>query len=56
METKNKVDAVQMVRQIRDAHYDQLKDKSVEDRLEFYRRRSRELRAEMSAPVQQRAS
>lgn len=47
MEKKKSFDAVAMVRQIRDAHYEQLKDKSIEERLAFYREKSRALRAEL---------
>jgi hypothetical protein len=33
---KKKIDAVRLVRQIRDAHYEKLKDASREDRIAFY--------------------
>ncbi len=47
MEEKKTIEAVAMVRRIRDAHYEQLKDKSVEERLAFYREKSKALRAEI---------
>jgi hypothetical protein len=37
MEKTGTIDAVEMVRGIRDAFYAQLKDKTPEERLEFYR-------------------
>jgi len=39
------VKAVEMVRKIRDQHYQILKDLSVEEQIEFYRKKSQELRA-----------
>ena len=36
MEKPKTIDAVRMVRQIRDAHYEALKGKSREDRVAFY--------------------
>ncbi|MEX0601260.1 MAG: hypothetical protein WD205_11485 [Rhodothermales bacterium] len=33
---KKKIDAVRLVRRIRDAHYEKLKDASREDRIAFY--------------------
>ncbi len=44
MRNKKTFDAVRMVRRIRDAHYEQLKDRTVEDRLAFYKSKSRALR------------
>ena len=42
-----RINAVEMTRQIRDAHYADLKDKTVNERIEFYRRKARELHAEL---------
>lgn len=47
MKDMQSVDAVAMVRKIRDAHYEQLKDKSIAERLAFYRETSRKLRNEL---------
>ncbi len=47
MGKKKTFDAVRMVRQIRDAHYEQLKDKSVEERLAYYREKSKALRSDI---------
>lgn len=40
-----RVKAVEMVRKIRDQHYRILKDLSIEEQIEFYRKKSQELRA-----------
>ena len=42
-----RIKAVEMTRQIRDAHYADLKDKTADERIEFYRRKARELHAEL---------
>lgn len=55
MKSKKSFDAVEMVREIRDAHHDQLKGKTVEERLEFYRKKSRALRSELVDEPQRRA-
>lgn len=44
---KNEVKAVELVRRIRDEHYEQLKDKSPEEQLEFYRKQAEELHKEL---------
>ena len=41
MEKKKSFDAVAMVRKIRDAHYEQTKDMTEEERLAFYREKGR---------------
>lgn len=56
MKTKKNFDAVEMVREIRDAHHDQLEGKTVEERLEFYRKKSDALRSELLDEPQKRAS
>jgi hypothetical protein len=43
------IKAVEMVRRIRDAHYEQLRGKSPEERIAFYRAKSRELQAKIAA-------
>ena len=35
------IKAVEMVRRIRDAHYEQFKDRPIEERLAYYRERAR---------------
>ena len=47
MGKKKTFDAVRMVSQIRDAHYEKLKDKSVEERLAYYRAKSKALRSDI---------
>jgi hypothetical protein len=47
MKETKPVDAVAMVRKIRDAHYERLENKSVAERLAFYREESRKLRNEL---------
>jgi hypothetical protein len=44
---KGSIDAVQMVRKIRDKHYQQLKDLSIEEQLDFYRKESQKFQAWM---------
>jgi hypothetical protein len=46
---KPTIKAVEMVRRIRDAHYEQLRGKSPEERIAFYRAKSRELQAKIAA-------
>ena len=46
------IKAVEMVRRIRDAHYEQFRGKSPEERIAFYRAKSRELRAKIAAQRQ----
>jgi hypothetical protein len=48
MKKKTTIKAVEMVRRIRDAHYEQLRDKSPEERIAFYRSKSRELQARLA--------
>ena len=51
---KKAFDAIEMVRRIRDEHHEQLKDRTVEERLAFYRRESRTLRNELAKKLQVR--
>ena len=46
---KTRIKAVEMVRHIRDAHYEQLRGKSVEERIAFYRAKARLLQEELAA-------
>lgn len=55
MGTKKSFDAVQMVRNIRDAHHEQVKEMSLEDRLAFYRKKSRALRTELLNETERKA-
>ena len=40
MGAKKTFDAVEMVRRIRDEHHEQLKDRTIKERLAFYRHQS----------------
>jgi hypothetical protein len=50
---KTPINAVEMVRRIRDAHYEQLRDKSPEKRIAFYRAKARLLQAQIETQRQQ---
>lgn len=43
MDRKKTFDAVQMVREIRDRHYEQTKDMTPEERVAFYRKKAEAL-------------
>ena len=47
METKKKFDALQMTREIRDAHYEQTKDMTKEERLAFYHEQGEKAQREL---------
>ena len=49
---KTKIRAVEMVRRIRDAHHEQLKDKTWEERVAFYREQARALHRELERKQQ----
>lgn len=49
---KKTIKAVEMVRRIRDTHYEQLRGKSPEERIAFYRDKARRLEAEIAAQRQ----
>jgi hypothetical protein len=49
---KTKMKAVQMVRQIRDAHHEQLKDKTWEERVAFYREQAQALHRDIESKKQ----
>ncbi|WP_119841660.1 hypothetical protein [Salinibacter ruber] len=46
---EKKVDAMKMVRRIRDSHHEKLKDRPTEERLAFFREKSRALCREANA-------
>jgi len=50
---KTTINAVEMVRRIRDAHYEQLRGKSPEERIAFYRAKARLLQAQVEMQRQQ---
>ena len=50
---KTTIKAVEMVRRIRDAYYEQLRGKSPEERIAFYRAKARLLQAQVEAQRQQ---
>jgi len=45
---KNEIKAVEMTRKIRDAHYEQLKGTSAEERIAFYKQKAQALEARMA--------
>ena len=45
-----KIRTMEMVRRIRDAHYERLKDLSPEEKIEFFREKARSLHAELGRP------
>jgi hypothetical protein len=49
---KTKMKAVQMVRQIRDAHHEQLKNKTWEERVAFYREQAQALHRDIESKKQ----
>jgi hypothetical protein len=48
--TKLRIKAVEMVRSIRDAHYEKLKDASPQEKIAFFRVKARRLHAELGRP------
>ncbi len=50
---KKTIKAVEMVRRIRDEHYEQLRDKSPEERMAFYRAKARRFQAEIAPSHQE---
>lgn len=47
---KLKIHAVEMVRSIRDAHYEKTKELSTEEKIAFFREKARALHAELGIP------
>ncbi|MEA2604584.1 MAG: hypothetical protein QOF89_5576 [Acidobacteriota bacterium] len=45
-----KINAVEMVRGIREAHYEKVKDLSAKDKIAFFREKARALHAELGIP------
>lgn len=48
------IKAVEMVRAIRDAHYEKLKDCSPQEKIAFFRNKARALHAELGMPEEPR--
>ena len=44
------IKAVEMVRSIREAHYEKLKDSSPQEKIAFFREKARKLHAKMGKP------
>jgi hypothetical protein len=53
---KTTIKAVEMVRTIRDAHYEQLRGKSPEELIAFYRAKARLLQVELAAQHQKQSA
>jgi len=53
---KNEIKAVEMTRRIRDAHYEQLKGKSSEERIAFYRQKAQAMKAGAATEAKGEAS
>ena len=53
---KNRIKAVDMTRRIRDTHYEQLKDKTHQERIAFYRKKSRSVQARASSLLHKQES
>ena len=51
---KKAFDAVEMVRRIRDAHYEQTKDMTPEERLTFYRERGQKAQEKLERLARER--
>ena len=45
-----KINSVELVRGIRDAHYERLKDSSPQEKIAFFREKARRLHAELGRP------
>ena len=52
MEQETKLKTVEMTRRIRDAHHEQLKDKTWEERVAFYKEQARALHEALRKPPQ----
>jgi len=48
---KKTFDAVAFTRQVRDAHHEQLKDATAEERIRFYQEKARQLHQELGLPA-----
>lgn len=48
---KKTFDAVAFTRQVRDAHHEQLKDATPEERIRFYQEKARQLHEELGLPA-----
>lgn len=49
MTKTRRIDAVEMTRRTRDAHYERLRGKSGEEQVEFYRAKAQRLQADLAA-------
>ena len=49
--TKNNLDAIEMTRRIRDAQYEQIKDKTLLERLAFYRDKAHAFHRQLGIPT-----
>jgi hypothetical protein len=47
MEKRKRIDAIRMVRQIRDTHYEQTKHMTKEERLAFYQKKGKQAQANL---------
>ena len=47
MEKRKRIDAIRMVRQIRDTHYEQTKHMTKEERLAFYQKKGKQAQADL---------
>jgi len=50
---KTTINAVETVRRIRDAHYEQLRGKTPEERIAFYRAKARKVGVQVTPPQQE---
>jgi hypothetical protein len=51
--TKMTLKTIEMIRRIRDEHYEQVKDKSHTERIAFYRAKARSFRQQVSQSLQE---
>ena len=51
---KQSVKAVEMTRRIRDAHYEQFKDKPIEERVAYYKERARAFNEKVDEMLKQK--
>jgi hypothetical protein len=52
MSEKKSFDAVAFTRQIRDAHHEQVRDATPEERIHFYMEKARQLHEELGLPTE----
>ena len=57
MDPKKKTfDAVKMVREIRDRHHEQFKDKPIEERIAYYRKKAQDFHERLKAKREEEAA